>query len=90
MRVRRSFKRYGFPSLALLGLALGSGLAARAATAPPRFGGERTDVVAVEIPLQVVRDGEPVRGLTRADFAIYDGKKKQEITGFEVIDLPLP
>jgi VWFA-related protein len=61
--------------------------AAPAATAPPRFSGERTDVVAVEIPLQVVRDGQPVRGLTRADFAIYDGKKKQEITGFEVIDL---
>ncbi len=61
-------------------------LAARAAS-PPRFGGERTDVVAVEIPLQVVRDGEPVRGLTRSDFVIYEGKKKQAITGFEVIDL---
>jgi len=62
-------------------------MALSAATAPPRFGGERTDVVAVEIPLQVLRDGQPVRGLTRSDFAIYDGKKKQEITGFEVIDL---
>ncbi|HXU33330.1 MAG TPA: VWA domain-containing protein, partial [Thermoanaerobaculia bacterium] len=75
--------------VAALGL-IGLGVAAQAATAPPRFGGERADVVAVEIPLQVVRDGQPVRGLTQADFAIYDGKKKQEITGFEVIDLAAP
>src|SRR5690349_15643048 len=48
---------------------------------------ESTDVVAVEVPVQVVRDGEPVRGLTAADFEVYDGRKKQELTGFEVLDL---
>ncbi len=58
------------------------------ATDPPqRFLGEGTDVVAVEIPVQVVRDGKPVRGLSRADFQVWDGKAKQEITGFEVVDL---
>ncbi len=60
------------------------------AATPPRFGGERTDVVAVEVPLQVAKDGQPVRGLTQADFVLYEGKKKQEITGFEVIDLGAP
>jgi VWFA-related protein len=73
--------------VAALALAPIAPAAQAAATAPQRFGGERTDVVAVEIPIQVVRDGQPVRGLTQADFAIFDGKKKQEITGFEVIDL---
>ena len=60
---------------------------AASAEPQPRFGGERTDVVAVEIPVQVIRDGQPVRGLSKADFEIWDGKTKQEITGFETIDL---
>jgi VWFA-related protein len=51
---------------------------------------ERTDVVVVEVPVQVVKDGEPVRGLTAADFEVFDGRKKQEIVGFEVLDLYAP
>jgi VWFA-related protein len=48
---------------------------------------ESTDVVVVEIPVQVTRDGEPVRGLSAADFEVIDGRKKQEIVGFDVVDL---
>lgn len=48
---------------------------------------ETTSTVVVEVPVQVIRDGQPVRGLTQADFSIFDGRKKQVITGFEVIDL---
>lgn len=48
---------------------------------------DRTDVVVIEIPVQVVRDGEPVRGLTAADFEVSEGRKKQPIVGFEVLDL---
>src|SRR5947209_7292484 len=45
-------------------------------------------VVAVEVPVNVVgRDGEPVRGLTAADFEVYDGGERQKITSFEMIDL---
>jgi VWFA-related protein len=51
---------------------------------------EVTDVVAVEVPVQVVRDGEPVRGLTAADFEIYEGRRKMAVTGFEVVDLEAP
>ncbi|HEY0781121.1 MAG TPA: VWA domain-containing protein, partial [Thermoanaerobaculia bacterium] len=47
---------------------------------------EATDVVSVEVPVQVVKDGAPVRGLTADDFEVYDGRKKQTLTGFEVID----
>src|ERR1700732_3673998 len=45
---------------------------------------ETPEVGAVEIPVQVVRDGEPVRGLTAADFELYEGRKRQVLTGFDV------
>ena len=46
-----------------------------------------TEVTVVEVPVQVVKDGEPVRGLTANDFEVFDGRKKVTITGFEVLDL---
>jgi len=59
-----------------------------AAAADSRQGfSESTDVTAVEIPVQVVRDGEPVRGLTAADFELYEGRRQQTLTGFDVVDL---
>lgn len=64
-------------------------LIALVATAQDRsqtFSGS-AEVVAVEIPVQVLRDGEPVRGLKAADFEVFDGKKKQAVTGFEILDL---
>ena len=51
-----------------------------------RFG-ETTSVVVVEVPVQVTKDGKPVRGLSADNFEITDGKTKQRITGFEVVDL---
>ncbi|HYN22584.1 MAG TPA: VWA domain-containing protein, partial [Thermoanaerobaculia bacterium] len=48
---------------------------------------EATDVVVVEVPVQVLRDGEPVRGLTAEDFEVYEGRTKLPVTGFEVLDL---
>jgi VWFA-related protein len=89
----------------LLGLLLalaagGRGVAAAAAgeggapAAGPGPGGkafsETTQVTAVEVPVQVVRDGEPVRGLTAADFEVFEGRKRQAITGFDVVDLAAP
>jgi VWFA-related protein len=68
-----------------------AGLPAVVAAAPradaPRTFGETTSVVAVEVPVQVIVDGKPVRGLTRENFEVVDGRAKQEITGFEVVDL---
>jgi hypothetical protein len=92
------FPRRAFPAIEL-GLALaaawiswpagGGGLWAAAPKAAATAGAlaETTEVVAVQVPVQVVRNGEPVRGLTAADFEVYDGRRKQKVTGFEVLDL---
>ena len=46
------------------------------------------DVVLIEVPVNVTtKGGEPVRGLSAADFEIYDNGKRQEITSFDVVDL---
>jgi VWFA-related protein len=49
-----------------------------------------TNVVEVEVPVQVVRDGQPVRGLTADDFELYEGRRKLTISGFRVADLAAP
>jgi VWFA-related protein len=72
-------------------LALGAALVAEPPAAAQRRGfGDVTNVVVVEVPVYVTRDGEPVRGLTAENFEITDGRKVQPITGFEVIDLTQP
>jgi VWFA-related protein len=49
---------------------------------------EATDVVVVEVPVQVIGpDGAPVRGLKTEDFEVYEGRRKQPMVGFEVLDL---
>jgi VWFA-related protein len=73
---------------AAAGLALAiAPLPVRGQKAPEQSFAESTEVTAVEVPVQVVRDGEPVRGLTAKDFEVYDGRKKVTLTGFEVLDL---
>ncbi|MGD2115214.1 MAG: VWA domain-containing protein, partial [Acidobacteriota bacterium] len=49
------------------------------------FSGETT-VTVVEVPVQVLVDGEPVRGLTAEDFVIYDGEERREVRFFETVD----
>ncbi|HWM91762.1 MAG TPA: VWA domain-containing protein [Thermoanaerobaculia bacterium] len=75
-------------AICILGVALLT--QAPAASAQGQGFAETTEVVAVEVPVQVLRDGEPVRGLTAADFEIYEGRKKMAVTGFEVVDLEAP
>lgn len=48
---------------------------------------DETTVVVVEVPVNVIHDGAALRGLTMDDFEIFDGRKEQEITGFEIVDL---
>lgn len=48
---------------------------------------ETVEVVTIEVPVQVISDGEPLRGLTAENFEVYDGRKRQTLTGFDVVDL---
>lgn len=57
---------------------------------PSRKGGvaASADVTLVEIPVHVVgKDGRPVRGLTRADFDLFDDGRRVTTFDLEVIDL---
>src|SRR5947209_10305345 len=48
---------------------------------------ETVNVNVIEVPVSVVdSSGNPVRGLTAANFEIYDAGKKQTITSFDKID----
>ncbi len=53
-----------------------------------RFG-EQIAVTAVEVPVRVLVDGKPLRGLKAGDFELLDRGVPQQITGFEVVDLSL-
>jgi VWFA-related protein len=103
MRPRRRIGRGGFAAVLLgLGLSAGvwSQAPAPAVPGPPAstvpavpaapdraaFAGN-TQVLAVEVPVQVVRDGEPVRGLQAGDFQVWEGRRRLPVTGFEALDL---
>lgn len=61
---------------------------AAAADKAPTFD-DSTTVVVVEVPVNVHADGEAVRGLTRDDFEILEGKRQRPLVDFEVVDLTL-
>jgi len=49
---------------------------------------ESAEAVLVEVPVRVLdREDRPVRGLTAADFELFDDGHRQEILGFDAIDL---
>lgn len=47
----------------------------------------RADVTVIEIPVQVSKDGQPLRGLTKDDFEVLEGRNRLPIIDFEVVDL---
>lgn len=54
---------------------------------PAKTFSDTASVVVIEVPVNVVDDGEPIRGLKAENFRVFDGKKEQKLLGFEVIDL---
>ena len=48
---------------------------------------EVVEVVEVEVPVQVLVDGRPVRGLAREDFVLRAAGKRRAIVGFREVDL---
>jgi len=52
---------------------------------------ESITVQYVEVPVSVVgRDGNPVRGLTKANFELFEGRKKVDIAACDTIDFASP
>jgi hypothetical protein len=45
---------------------------------------EKVTVIAVEVPVRVLKKGQFIKGLDKDDFEIYEDGVKQEITDFEV------
>lgn len=80
-----TLSRVGIRSLAALSvllLALGRAGAQSAST--------EISVTLVEIPVEVLHDGEPVKGLTAADFEVVEGQRPLPIVAFEAVDLEVP
>jgi VWFA-related protein len=91
MRPGRTIRRGGLAA-ALLGwgaAAAAWGQAPAAPAGPPAFSGS-AQVLSIDVPVQVVRDGEPVRGLQAADFQVWEGRRRLAVTGFESLDLAAP
>lgn len=71
-------------------LALALTLAAAPLATQERPHEETAQVLEVEVPVNVIgRDGEPVRGLTLADFEVLDEGRPQRITDLRVVDLAI-
>jgi VWFA-related protein len=93
MRGGGTIVRGGLAAALLGALSALSAVAAwgRAAAAPPAAESPSfaaaTQVLSIEVPVQVVRDGEPVRGLTAGDFQVFEGRRRLPVTGFETLDL---
>lgn len=75
-------------------LVITTGIAVLAVAVPQAISQDRgfedsTDVVLVQIPVHVTRDGEPVRGLTASNFEVLEGRKKRQVVAVDVYDLSL-
>jgi VWFA-related protein len=76
-------------AVATAGIALLAGVSAALAQGdgPVASFGEETAVTLVELPVEVLRDGAAVTGLTAADFEVREGRKVLPIVSFEEIHL---
>src|ERR1043165_9861362 len=71
----------------LSGIALALIFAGATALADPPKLSETMNVHLVEVPVTVVdRDGNPVRGLTKGNFEVFDQGKARQISTFDAVD----
>ncbi|MFP5287660.1 MAG: hypothetical protein ACLGI9_18130, partial [Thermoanaerobaculia bacterium] len=86
----RAFHGWWLATLAFLALT-----ADAAAGAPPKPSTEAAvsseiSVTLVEVPVEVTRGGEPVKGLKAADFEVVEEGRSLPIVAFETVDLDVP
>ncbi|MGB6854257.1 MAG: hypothetical protein WBG49_16875, partial [Thermoanaerobaculia bacterium] len=90
VKMKRDFRSSSRDYVALVCAVLGVLLVASLLAAqdrPTRRFKDTAVVTVVEVPVQVSRDSDPLRTLTEEDFELLDNGKKQEIIGFDLIDL---
>jgi VWFA-related protein len=85
--IARKLSAPSLAALALLGLSAGRPLSADAVDAKPPSASSEIAVTLVEIPVEVTRGGEPVRGLAAADFEVMENGRALPIVAAEPIDL---
>jgi VWFA-related protein len=74
-----------------MGLFLAGRVVAAPVPAPPAgAASSELTVTVVEIPVEVTRRGEPVQGLSAADFEVVEEKRSLPVVGFETVDLGAP
>lgn len=73
-------------SASTLFFALAAPLALAAPNPADSFREETTSLL-VEVPVEVTDGGQPVRGLTAANFELFDNGRAQEILAVDVVDL---
>jgi VWFA-related protein len=83
---RDTLRRRG--AAALLAVLATVSLDARQQTTPPRFK-SGIDLVTVDVVV-LDKKGEPVPGLTRTDFTVFEDGHPQAITEFQSVELPPP
>lgn len=80
--------RFAGRILIVLGLA-GPALAAQQTSPPPEFG-EVIDVNVINVEVYVTdKAGNPVKGLKKGDFELFEDGRKVEVTNFDAIDREL-
>lgn len=79
--------RHRLPLLAAMIGTLAISAALAPADAQRRQFDDTTTVTLVEVPVQVTVDGDPLKTLTKDNFEIVEGRKKQDIVSFEMVDL---
>jgi VWFA-related protein len=79
--------RTGFATVACLLLWCGAASAQSAPRDPNTF---RTGIEAIEVDVRVVDSaGNPLRGLTKDDFELYEDGVRQDVRTFTAVDVPL-
>jgi len=82
MQISRNKKFYSFLFIILLFFLLNLNINLVPGQQKPQ---EEVTVIAVEVPVRVIRKGQVVKNLTKEEFEVYENGVKQEITAFEVV-----
>lgn len=77
---------WGLSATVFVGVVAVSGVSEVSGAGPQDTFEESSSVLVVEVPVRVLIDGIPLRGLGADDFEVWDGGVRRQVTGFEALD----